>query len=103
MQQQKEYFNELFYPITVSLITSLWLTLSFIPRPFSLHPSSDYPAAKPRGTSYQEFSPMASLKWAIGLLTSQHLGAAGWGLGDQRPLGTSFAHPSVMGNTVCKH
>lgn len=33
--------------------------LSFIPQPFSLYLSSDYPKAKSRGPSYQEFSPMA--------------------------------------------
>lgn len=45
----------------------------------------------------EEFLLLAGLQWATGLLKSQALGAAGWGLGNQRSVGNSFDDPSMAG------
>lgn len=109
VQQQKKHFSKLSCPFTASLTTCSRLTLSLAPHPSPCPRLWMTLEQSPEGHSlslrilYQESSPTASLDWAPGLLKSQPLGAAGWGLSAQGPLGSSFAHPSGTGGRHCLH
>lgn len=96
MQQWKEYLNELSHPVTVSLISIH--TPPPLPTPILGLSRSKAQGDSPAGILTHGQSQMGYRSADISTFGSSRVGP-GW----QRPLSTSFAHPSVMGNNVYTH